>query len=469
MSFTSELAPSRYRSGVSHSGPSVSCTCTRYWIAFLAVRMPPAGFIPTRRPVSSYTSRIASSMTSCTGSVAAPGSFPVDVLMKSPPAAIASSDARRTLSYVPSSATSRITFRCARPHASLTRTISSKTCAYRPERNAPRSITMSISSAPSATASSTSRSLTSSGAWPDGKYVATAATLTPEAPSRSFATATRFGYTQTAATDGTFGSDGSGRTAFEQSAATLPGVSWPSSVVRSQHRIASSSAQTFASFLIDRFASSAARASTATWSIEPIRGSRCLSGSSNPAGRAGACAIAASVAPEDRPPGRAPIVPRADAAARASSYPLPTRLQEDRHKEDRDERQARRTRAASDGRGVREGRARAGIALDRRAGQLDRPLLLSARLHLRVPDRARRLRGGAPGAGGARRAGDRGQHRQLVGPPRVVRVEPVARERVLPGRRGRGARAGQGVRRASRRRRGGAGDVRRRSRRDRSP
>ena len=37
-------------------------------------------------------------MTSVTGSVAAPGSLPVEVLTKSAPAAIASSDARRTLS-----------------------------------------------------------------------------------------------------------------------------------------------------------------------------------------------------------------------------------------------------------------------------------------------------------------------------------------------------------------------------------
>ena len=40
-------------------------------------------------------------MTSCTGSVAAPGSLPVDVLMKSAPAAIASSDARRQLADTP--------------------------------------------------------------------------------------------------------------------------------------------------------------------------------------------------------------------------------------------------------------------------------------------------------------------------------------------------------------------------------
>ena len=54
--------------------------------------------MPTTRPVSSWTSRIASSMQSVTGSVAAGLTLPVEVLMKSAPAAIASSDARRTLS-----------------------------------------------------------------------------------------------------------------------------------------------------------------------------------------------------------------------------------------------------------------------------------------------------------------------------------------------------------------------------------
>jgi hypothetical protein len=81
--------------------------------------------MPTRRPVSSKTSRIASSITNVTGGVAEVESFPVEVLMKSAPAAIASSEARRTLSYVPSSPVSRITFRCLSPTASLTWTISS--------------------------------------------------------------------------------------------------------------------------------------------------------------------------------------------------------------------------------------------------------------------------------------------------------------------------------------------------------
>src|SRR5438270_7920159 len=69
-----------------------------------------------------------------------------------------------------------------------------------------------------------------------------------------------------AATLGTEGSGGSGRVPFEQRAATLPGVSAPSSVVRSIIRIASSSAQTLEAFLIERLPSEAARSSTATWS-----------------------------------------------------------------------------------------------------------------------------------------------------------------------------------------------------------
>ena len=52
---------------------------------------------------------------------------------------------------------------------------------------------MSISSAPSATASSTSDSLIASGDWPDGNAVATDATFTPVPRTRSAATGTRFG------------------------------------------------------------------------------------------------------------------------------------------------------------------------------------------------------------------------------------------------------------------------------------
>ncbi len=112
------------------------------------------------RPVRSWKSRIASSMTSETGRVAAGWILPVEVLMKSAPAAMASTLARRTLSRVPSSPVSRITFSLVPLEASLTSTISSNTSWSRPARNAPRLITMSISSAPASTASATSPSRT---------------------------------------------------------------------------------------------------------------------------------------------------------------------------------------------------------------------------------------------------------------------------------------------------------------------
>jgi hypothetical protein len=110
-------------------------------------------------------------------------------------------------------------------------------------------------------------------------------------PSFSLATPTRLGYTQIAATGGTERSTGSGRIAFEHSAATFPGVSCPSSVVRSIIRIASWSACSFESRLIERFASVAARSSSATASTEPMRGSRGPEGSSKPPTSAGALAM----------------------------------------------------------------------------------------------------------------------------------------------------------------------------------
>ena len=60
--------------------------------------MPPAGLTPTVRPVADRKSRTASSITRVTGSVAAGETLPVEVLMKSAPASIASHEARRTLS-----------------------------------------------------------------------------------------------------------------------------------------------------------------------------------------------------------------------------------------------------------------------------------------------------------------------------------------------------------------------------------
>ena len=91
-------APKRNRCGCSHSSPTVSATVTRYLMASFEVRMPPAGFTPIFSPVNRYHSPTICSMSRVTGRVAAGATLPVEVLMKSPPARIASQDARRTLS-----------------------------------------------------------------------------------------------------------------------------------------------------------------------------------------------------------------------------------------------------------------------------------------------------------------------------------------------------------------------------------
>src|SRR3954468_3696425 len=76
---------------------------------------------------------------------------------------------------------------------------------------------------------------------------------------------------QMAATDGMVGSPGFGWMPFAHSARTLPGVSFPSSVVRSIIRIARSRAHTFEAFLMLRFCSCATRSSAATWSTGVTR------------------------------------------------------------------------------------------------------------------------------------------------------------------------------------------------------
>src|SRR5690242_11723480 len=123
---------------------------------------------------------------------------------------------------------------------------------------------MSTSSAPAETAYPTSASLTSRLVRPLGNAVATLATCTPLPFNSAAATWARSGYTQTAATIGTAGSAGSGRLALAHSARTFPGVSWPSSVVRSIIEIAVSIAHCLAVVLMDRLASVAARASAPT-------------------------------------------------------------------------------------------------------------------------------------------------------------------------------------------------------------
>src|SRR5690349_14762496 len=92
---------------------------------------------------------------------------------------------------------------------------------------------MSISSAPAATAALVSSSLTAIGACPLGNAVATLATWIPVPFTAAAAVGTIDGYTQTAATLGQLGSLGSGWRALAHNAFTLPGVSAPSSVVRS--------------------------------------------------------------------------------------------------------------------------------------------------------------------------------------------------------------------------------------------
>src|ERR1700694_1423129 len=125
-------------------------------------------------------------------------------------------------------------------------------------------MTISISWAPARTASSVSAILIEVKLWPEGNAVATEATLTWLPRRCSTASATRAGETQIAARLGMLGSPGFGRIALAHSAVTLPGVSEPSSVVRSMQRTARSSAQSFEDFLIERLAREAARSSAPT-------------------------------------------------------------------------------------------------------------------------------------------------------------------------------------------------------------
>src|SRR5699024_2043537 len=138
-----------------------------------------------------------------------------------------------------------------------------QTCAL-PIWKAPRSMTMSISVAPSATAWRVSTSLASRGARPDGNAVATEATSTPVPRRAVTALATMSGYTHTAPTVGTVRSAGSGWAALVHSARTLPGVSAPSRVVRSTMEMARSMAVALVVVLTDRVDRSLARAAAPT-------------------------------------------------------------------------------------------------------------------------------------------------------------------------------------------------------------
>ncbi len=68
---------------------------------------------------------MARTMTRLTGSVALTASLPVEVLMKSEPAIIATIEARPTSRRLPSSPVARIAFMCASPQAARKARISS--------------------------------------------------------------------------------------------------------------------------------------------------------------------------------------------------------------------------------------------------------------------------------------------------------------------------------------------------------
>src|SRR3954464_2927726 len=126
-------------------------------------------------------------------------------------------------------------------------------------------MTISISSAPSPTARRTSSSFVRSGYCPLGKPVATDATCTAEFSPRNFrAYFTMFGYTQTAAQLGTPYFASAGCNALRQRYATLPGVSLPSSVVRSIMLTAIFKPASLALVLMLRLVKAAARSSAIT-------------------------------------------------------------------------------------------------------------------------------------------------------------------------------------------------------------
>ena len=98
--FSNPLAPKRNSSALIQDGPSSSFINASHSMDCFAVRIPPAGLKPTAMPVSCAYSRIARVITKPTGNVAFVGSFPVEVLMKSAPAIMATKLARATLRSV---------------------------------------------------------------------------------------------------------------------------------------------------------------------------------------------------------------------------------------------------------------------------------------------------------------------------------------------------------------------------------
>src|ERR1700723_3095107 len=101
MSPNNPLAPKRNSSARIHDGPSSSFIMASQSMDCFAVRIPPAGLKPTAIPVCCAYSRMARTMTRLTGSVAFVGSLPVEVLMKSAPAIMATGVARARDSTAP--------------------------------------------------------------------------------------------------------------------------------------------------------------------------------------------------------------------------------------------------------------------------------------------------------------------------------------------------------------------------------
>ena len=196
--------------------------------------------------------------------------------MKSPPASSASTEARRTLSSVASSPVSRMTLRCAEPQAARDGDdlVVDLPVATREEGAAVDHHVDLVGAGGDRVAHVGELGPERRAARRERR--GDARDLTPEPRSASTATSTRSGYTQTAATAGVVSSLGSGRIAFAHSDRTLPGVSAPSSVVRSTMRTAASSAQALLVVLMLRVARPAARASAPTWSTpgRPCRNRR---------------------------------------------------------------------------------------------------------------------------------------------------------------------------------------------------
>src|SRR5436190_1021370 len=272
MSVSNELAPNRNKAGRSHRSPSSSFIRISQSSACLAVRMPPAGLKPIVDPVRVSYSRIIRAITTPTGSTAFTDSLPVDVLMKSAPAIIATMLARATLVSVARSPVPRIAFMCARPQASRNARTSAYSAGQSPVRTCARVITMSISCAPAATEACTSSRRCANGLSPAGKPVETAATGMPDPSSAATAVGTSAWYTHTAPTlmsrwatpRASIRSGRSGRRALAHSRKTLPGMSSPWSVVISMQEIArSSEAACYSFFTVRRVGIVAARHSRA--------------------------------------------------------------------------------------------------------------------------------------------------------------------------------------------------------------